>query len=335
MADDIRVGIDENGLGPRLGPLVVTAIVARVIGEGAKLAQSRPRGALAKRLGDSKTLVAHGDVALGEAWARACGERVGLDVSTPDALIHALSLDSRSELRRLCPEHVQTQCWNTHGERFEADDELVAQLRTDLDRLASKGLDVAGVRSGVVCTKRLNEARSIGHSRFDVDLHTMEKIVLDTRARMEGKLDVVCGKVGGYAKYSSAFGPLAGRLHATIEEGAKRSAYSFPGVGTIAFVRDADAHHLLVAMASMVGKWVREVLMHRIVRHYDEGAEPALTASGYHDPVTDRFVLSTARLRASRAVPDICFERTGPTMSAAAAERDRSTDAACTAPPVP
>ena len=25
-----RIGVDENGLGPRLGPLVVTAVIARV-----------------------------------------------------------------------------------------------------------------------------------------------------------------------------------------------------------------------------------------------------------------------------------------------------------------
>jgi len=321
MADDIRVGIDENGLGPRLGPLVVTAVIARVTGDGARIAQSRPRGALSKRLGDSKMFVAHGDVALGEAWARVCGERIGVDGSSPDALLHGFSLDSRAELRSLCPNHVEAQCWGTHGDRFEAQDDALATLRQDLDKLAAKGLTVVGVRTGVVCTKRLNQARSEGRSRFDVDLHTMEKIVLDTRAKVSGNLDVVCGKVGGYAKYSPAFGPLAGRLHAVVEEGAKRSAYSFPGIGAIAFVRDADTHHLLVAMASMIGKWVREMLMERIVRHYHDGSEQALTASGYHDPVTNRFVLATAPMRQSRAVPDTCFERTGPTTGPGASAR--------------
>ena len=60
----IRIGVDENGLGPRLGPLVVTAVVARVTEEGHAVASRRPRGALAKRLGDSKAMIAHGDVAL-------------------------------------------------------------------------------------------------------------------------------------------------------------------------------------------------------------------------------------------------------------------------------
>jgi ribonuclease HII len=305
-----RVGIDENGLGPRLGPLVVTAVVARVSEEGHKVASRRPKGALAKRLGDSKAMIAHGDVALGEAWARAVGRRIGVTVATPDDLIHGVVLDSRAELRRLCPSHVEAQCWNAHGETFEADDKLVGRVTADLERLAEQGVDVVGLRSSVVCTRRINDARGEGRSRFDVDLHAMERMVLDARERHAGELEAVCGKVGGFARYSDAFGPLAGRLHAIIEEGAKRSAYSFPGLGTIAFVRDADQSHLLVAMASMVGKWIREIMMTRIVRHYGYAEEAAALASGYHDPVTDRFVDATALVRQKRKVPDTCFERT-------------------------
>jgi ribonuclease HII len=303
------MGIDENGLGPRLGPLVVTAIWARVTPEGALIARRKPRGSLAQRLGDSKALVSHGDIALGEAWARALGRRLALDISGPDALLHRLFADTRDELRSLCPSHVEAQCWNMHREGFEAGDDLVHQVTADLDKLAHKGIDVIGVLTTVVCTKRLNAARREGRSRFDVDLHSMEKMILDARARLDSDLDVVCGKVGGYARYSDAFGPLAGRLHAIVEEGPAQSAYRFPGLGTIAFVRDADARDLLVGMASMVGKWVREVMMGRIVRFYGSGVDADLVASGYHDPVTDRFVEATALNRRRLSIPDDCFER--------------------------
>ena len=306
----LRVGVDENGLGPRLGPLIVTAVIARVTDDGHGIASRRPKGALAKRLGDSKAMIAHGDVALGEAWARAIAARIGIAGAAPDDLIHGFVLDSRSELRELCPSHVEAQCWSTQGEGFEAEDQIVGRVAADLERLARQGVEVVGVRSTVVCTRRLNDARAVGRSRFDVDLHAMERIVLDARERYQGELQAVCGKVGGYARYSSAFGPLAGRLHAIVEEGAKRSTYSFPGIGTIAFVRDADQSHLLVAMASMVGKWIREILMSRIVRHYGPVESRDPPASGYHDPVTDRFVEATALLRRKRKVPDTCFERT-------------------------
>jgi ribonuclease HII len=305
-----RIGVDENGLGPRLGPLVVTAVVARVTEAGHNVATRRPKGSLAKRLGDSKAMIAHGDVALGEAWARAVAHRLGFIAESPDELVHALALDTKTELRKHCPPHVEAQCWNCEGEAFEAEEKIVARVGADLDRLAAQGVEVVGLRSSLVCTKRINDARDEGRSRFDVDLHAMERIVLDARERHAGDLEAVCGKVGGYARYSDAFGPLAGRLHAIVEEGAKRSEYSFPGLGKIAFVRDADQSHLLVAMASMVGKWIREIMMSRIVRHYGYAADSPELASGYHDPVTDRFVEATALVRKKRKVPDTCFERT-------------------------
>jgi hypothetical protein len=215
----------------------------------------------------------------------------------------------------MCPSHVEAQCWNTEREAFEAGDDLVAKIAGDLDRLASRGVEIVSVRSSVVCTKRLNDARALGRSRFDVDLHAMERIFLEARELAPVDLDAVCGKVGGYARYSGAFGPLAGRLHAIIEEGRKRSAYKFPGLGTLSFVRDADASHLLVGMASMVGKWIRELMMARIVRFYGH-ADGDLAASGYHDPVTDKFVLATALVRRKNEVPDTCFEREGDARSA-------------------
>jgi hypothetical protein len=61
-------------------------------------------------------------------------------------------------------------------------------------------------------------------------------------------------------------------------------------------------------LASLVGKYVRELLMARIARFYprDDGSA---SPSGYHDPVSAAFVTSTARLRQRRRVPDVCFER--------------------------
>jgi hypothetical protein len=186
---------------------------------------------------------------------------------------------------------------------------MVETVSHDLDRLAKKGFEVVAVRSVIVCTRRLNDGLDAGRSRFVLDLHAMERMILDLAARAGEEVRAVCGKVGGFGKYETAFGPLGGRLCTVLEEGRARSAYHFPGVGEIAFVRDGDATDLGVSMASLVGKWLREALMARIVRHY-QGALPDLPdASGYHDPVTGAFVEATRLLRADRAVPDRCFER--------------------------
>src|SRR5690349_6065198 len=74
-AQSFRIGVDENGLGARLGPLVVTAVLARVTERGARVISRRPPKRLSADLGDSKQLVSHKDIALGEAWARALAGR--------------------------------------------------------------------------------------------------------------------------------------------------------------------------------------------------------------------------------------------------------------------
>jgi ribonuclease HII len=306
----ILLGIDENGLGPRLGPLVVTTVAARVEGGGHKRVRARPRGALRTRLGDSKRLVAYGDSALGEAWARAIAARMpGAQPAEPDGLVRVLSLDEPEVLRAPCPgDHIE-QCWATTGETFAAEPGLVSAVHRDLIRLDEQGIRVLYAKCVVTCTKRLNEGVARGLTRFHLDLHAMERLALDARSRVGVDVIATCGKVGGFDRYSDAFGPISGRLHAIAEEGRARSEYSVPGLGTIAFVRDAEDKHLLVSMASLVGKWVRDVLMARIVRYHRTGDPELPDASGYHDPVTTRFIEATRLVRRRRALPDDCFER--------------------------
>ena len=300
-----RLGIDENGLGARLGPLVVTAVLSGVEPRGVRTLSRKLPKAIRADLDDSKRLVSHADSRLGEAWARAL---VDSEVSTPGDLFEAIAHEDRAALRAPCPSHVLSQCWGVDRERFSADDALCQRIRKHRHALSERGIQILAVRSSVVCTKRLNEARGRGINRFVADLHAMESLVLELRQRAAAEVFAVCGKVGGIAEYGKFFGPLSGRLHNVLEEGAARSAYRFPGVGELHFVRDADASDPLVMLASLVGKYVRELLMARIARFYPADAE-ASPPSGYHDPVSAAFVERTARLRRERRVPEGCFER--------------------------
>ena len=311
--EPFSLGVDENGLGPRLGPLIVSSVLARTTGDGGTYANARRhwcKGALKNRLDDSKRLVSYDDSALGEAWGRAIARRMGIDAQDPDALVHALALDGRDVLRAPCPPHdPREQCWSAEGERFQADEALVAKITGDLEKLEAQGVAIVRARVAIVCAKRLNDEAGLGRSRFDVDLHAMERLVLAARKDAGAALFAACGKVGGFDRYR--FGPIvdAGCLHVPLVEGRARSEYSVAGVGRVAFVRDADASHLLVAMASLVGKWIRDTLMRRIVRFHRVLTPDLPDASGYHDPVTAGFVDATQLLRRSRDVPPRCFER--------------------------
>ena len=305
-----RIGADENGLGSRLGPMITTAVLARIEGAGHRLISRKLPPRLAPDLADSKAVVSHSDVRLGEAWARVLAATAGTDPQTPAELFRALSLEGEAVLRTLCPLPAVAQCWSSDGEAFTADDDMLERLRGHLGWLAERGVSVLAARVSVACARKLNDQKKAGHSRFTVDLHAMERLVLSLREVAGHDVHAVCGKVGGIGDYPRFFGPLGGRLCVELERTRRHSGYRFPGLGELHFVMDADGQDPFVMLASLTGKYVRELLMARVARFYT-GAEPdeRTLPSGYHDPRTARFFAATEELRAKRRIPLACFER--------------------------
>lgn len=300
-----RIGADENGLGARLGPMLVTAAMARVEPAGLRtLARPLPK-AIARDLDDSKRLVSFGNHGVGEAWARALFPAA----ESPAELLKMASLHGLAELQAECPSRALPQCWPTVTEEFSADPRVVERMRRHLAQLAKRGVQITAVRSVPVCVGRLNHLREVGITRFGADLHAMEALVLRLREEAGTEVHAVCGKVGGICDYPTYFGPLSGRLHIVLEQSRPRSSYRFPGLGQLDFVQDADGSDPLVMLASLVGKYLRELLMARISRFYTGQVDGLKGASGYHDPVTAQLVQLTASPRKRLGIPLRCFER--------------------------
>lgn len=304
-----HVGVDENGLGAQLGPLIVTAVGAEVDEGGQLFLKKKLSRSLSKDLDDSKKLVAFGKHDLGEAWARALYP----EARTPDELLTAILHYSANDIQRRCPSSSLPQCWGARAQTFGADVKHVNRLRKKLDTIARHGVRIHRVLSEVVCTNQLNTEKAQGKNRFTSDLHAMERLLLTLNAHVAEPLTAVCGKVGGMSDYPRFFGPLAGRLHVCLEQKREVSAYHFPGLGELHFVQDADASHPLVMLASLIGKYVRELLMGNINRFYGERLAtpdaPLKACSGYHDPVTATFVERTGALRKQLRIAPSCFER--------------------------
>ncbi len=305
MSESYRLGIDENGLGAWLGPLTVTAVCAQVTDAGqARLA--RKLGArLAADLDDSKKLVAFGNHGLGEAWARALHP----DAATPAELLERLLRQPSGSLQRRCPEATLPQCWSVRQQAFQTDEKVVTRLRKHLAAFEKQGVTFHSATTEVVCVSQMNSEREAGLNRSTSDLHAMERLILHVRDRVPGKLVAICGKVGGMGDYSKFFGPLSGRLHAVLCQERARSAYHFPGIGEIHFVQDADAADPLVMLASLIGKFVREVLMGQINGFYQSHITELRGCSGYNDPVSRQFASETRQVRKRLRIARQCFER--------------------------
>lgn len=306
-----RLGLDENGLGPRLGPMIVTAVWAQTDEKGARFLSRKLPKKLSQDLNDSKALVSCRNVSLAEAWARGIVLHVtGTAPKSPEELLRLLCLEERVDLVADCPPSTLAQCWSHEHEEFCATDEQLMRILGHINTLAERGVQLRGVQAEVVCTGRLNDLKARGVHRFMADLHAMERLILHFRAEAAEALTATCGKVGGIGKYGPFFGPLQGRLHVALEEGQAQSCYRFPEVGELRFVRDADASDALVMLASLVGKYMRELLMHRVAHFYvDVWGPDSPTPSGYHDPVTAAFVKKTSKKRRQLEIVQDCFER--------------------------
>ncbi len=306
----IVVGADENGLGPMLGPMVATAVSLEVDTYAAP--KLRRRG---ERLGiaDSKKVSGFGRMAAVEGVALALAEReLGHVPGDVDELLGAIGLDGIIALRAPCPDASSARQCHSVPMTLPAYGGDVAAGRDALARLEARGVvRVRRVRTALACVGVLNATIARGRSKWALDLALFERLLLDAAAAAGEPIEAHCGMVGGirsYPDYATSFAPDEW----VPVDGAKGGrAYAIARVGTVRFELDADANHLAVALASMVGKYVRELTMERIVRFF-RAIDPELPeASGYHDPVTRRFVEGASKRLPVLGVHEACFRRNG------------------------
>jgi ribonuclease HII len=307
----VQIGIDENGLGSQLGPMIVTAVRLEI--DRAKVANHAALVRATERagIGDSKAVCSHGSMASAEAMVLSLFEsHLGIVPVSLDALVQDVGLDDHAALRTDCPSgEASVACF---GDPIALP--AFGPGPSDRDRatsraLARSGVRLAGVRVGVLCAKRIHLAKRAGRSRFDLDLATMTRLAAAVRGEANGpEVTVLCGKVGARKSYASALESLS-PIVGILDERRDLSSYRLPGFGQVSFVLDGDATEPAIGLASLVGKYVRELWMHRINQYWLRAVPTAVSASGYHDPVTARLVSATTLARKARGIPDECFAR--------------------------
>jgi ribonuclease HII len=300
------VGVDENGLGPRLGPLVATAALMKVDSY-----RKDEFSEIGRNFGvnDSKATSGFGRMSAVEGIALALTERLfGRPPTDIDELLGFIALDSVDALRAFCPPGSKEQCWSQRI-ILPAFSGQIEKGRLVLEQLDAASINIVTVRSAVACAAVLNaEVQRLG-SKFTVDLALFERLVLACRDSVSAEIEAFCGLIGGIRKYGRYFQHFGRREVDTVEEIQGRSAYRVQGVGSLAFEVDADAHHLPVSLASMIGKYLRELIMERQNRYYIERDPLLRRVSGYHDPNTKDFVERSLPLRKRLGITKECFER--------------------------
>ena len=298
------IGIDENGLGPVLGPMLVTAAAFETESyDPERFWQAAGAELLTD---DSKKIFSSTKLGSAEAavwaWLRKFGIKPTTYADLFSRVVQPVPVERPCTLEpAFCgPSAVPLPC-------FAAKKDL-EHLSEDAKSLAVRGIRPAAIRAFSICPGSFNRVCSAEEmNKFALDFMLMLRLVVILSEGYEGEVLALCGKVGSTRKYGPWFGRFYNGLWMPEEETAEISTYRIVPFGRISFIRDGDSSHLPIAAASMVGKYLRELAMRDLNTLL---LEPGIkTASGYRDKITQQFIEKTEKRRTEVGLTDPCFLR--------------------------
>jgi hypothetical protein len=317
------VGIDEAGYGPNLGPLVMTSVACRLpnVGRGkrneGRAAPSQPDlwKILAKAVrkppeaddgrlpvADSKLVYspARGLVDLEKGVLGTVARGDGRDASDRAPRDSPLAPQLRDYIDWACPDahaELRGETWFTGTTTLP-----VAAASADIDAArahfektcARRGVVWGLIRSVVICPARFNSLVDRWGTKGAVLGLGLTELLRCNQAPDDDN-DPVCfvvDKHGGRNHYSALVQhALDGGMVLAQAEGANRSIYQVVGLRRpvqVTFEPRADAGHFCVALASMLSKYLREVLMLEFNRFW-QGHVPGLKATAGYPGDAERF----------------------------------------------
>jgi hypothetical protein len=269
----LLVGIDEAGYGPNLGPLVVAAVWAQV-------PQDARSDSLWQRLGPavSRHPPSEPDAIVIDDSKKVYSGGSGLDQLERTALAWlGFAGNPPATLRQLWTGCCLTPAadldenpWYAEQDvglpRLLAAEQLDAARRDLCSALTRAGCDGAGLACQIIMPRRFNELVRRGSSKaaalFQVNAELLRHVWQVSPA---SRIEVVLDKHGGRNFYGAL---LQQEFSETLvwvgREGRAASHYSLASAGRelrASFLPRADSAHLLVAAASMVAKYLRELWM--------------------------------------------------------------------------
>jgi ribonuclease HII len=293
-----QIGIDEAGYGPNLGPLVMTAVACHVPKAG-----SDPWKLLTKavrRQGereDGRLLVADSKEIYSPARGLGPLETSVLSMLVGGGVTAALASELAGGLLApllqclgpSCLEELQEEHWYRGDTRLPVAaewEQVAAGAEAVRQCCEHAGIEWGLVASAVVPAPRFNglvekwgsKGSVLGLALVDLVQRCLELPGFDSLA-------LVVDKHGGRNHYSAVLQhAFADGLVLGCEEGANRSEYVVIGLDRpvrVTFMPRADGENFCVALASMVSKYLRELLMGEFNRFWQREVPGLEATAGY------------------------------------------------------
>ncbi|MGB9608507.1 MAG: hypothetical protein ACPL7E_08225 [bacterium] len=288
------VGIDENGLGPLLGPLVVTATLLSV-------ADLEPllRGSLR----ESKEIFRSGKkMEEGERYVLSFFHLLkGYIPSQPKEILKELLLPLDDTCISPLP-HCQPDFKIPHWCNISEINENEAKTF-----LQEVGAELLEVKSIALCPAQLNK-RLQSYNKNHIDYLLFEELMIYFKRKFKEDILFLCGGIGTTKSYENYFRHLASLTYKKTEWNEEELSYSFPSFGEVRFIKDGE-RYFPIALSSDFGKYIRELFVEQMNSFFRDILPSLPYCSGYRDEKTKLFVEATEDLRERLGIPPICFLR--------------------------
>ena len=288
----VLVGIDEAGFGPILGPLVVSSstfslphsLLSADLWQILKKSVADKRKRLAGRLLIADSKKAHSK-SLGikhlQRTVLAAFRCLGKEPATLTELIEILCPDC---LERLC-DYPWYRDADTH--RILVDDADKAIASTVLaDDMASNGIKLLELKSCCLDVAYYNKMMSSVKNKASVLFTATSRLIKNAFDNFAGDdLQIMIDRQGGRVHYRKNLQRMFPEMELKIlRESPQISSYELQTNDKsmrLHFVVDADERFLPVSLASMVSKYLRELLVYNINRYFVGHCADLKPTAGY------------------------------------------------------